>query len=125
VVSLQVWPYADGPRLDVGYWSADTQEAVERLATDLTSARMPAAPSTRVLAKGEPMVLKSHARYDDGRWQVVLQRELEPRHPDGAARLAVGRLSSIAVAIWDGGNPEVRAVSAWVDVALQPVSGQQ
>lgn len=110
VVSLQVWPFAGSPRLDMSYWSADTQETVERVVGDFSSllARTDPAPPT----------LTSQASYEEGRWRLVLRRPLAPSHPEAAAQLTPDRLGSMAVAIWDGGNPVARAVSPWVDVAL-------
>ncbi len=109
VVTLQAWPYAGSPALDVCYWSAQTGTAFERLAEDVD--RFRAAPSP-------PPSLASAARYEDGRWHLVLVRPLRPELPEGAAEVAVDGLTSIACVVWDGGNPEAQAVSPWIDVAL-------
>jgi cytochrome c oxidase cbb3-type subunit 2 len=110
VVTLQAWPYPGSPRLDLCYWSADHREIIERLATGFHS----------VIARTDPQpaLLHGAAQYEDGRWSLVLQRPLQPGSPAGAAVLSPGTFASIAVVVWDGGNPEARAVSPWVDVAL-------
>ena len=97
LVTLQAWPYQGAPMLDLCYWSADPGAAVESLAADFERAQSHHAPQ-------EP--LESRAKYDDGRWQLVLHRKLS-------------RFSSLAVAVWDGGNPETRAVSYWVDMNIK------
>ena len=110
VVTLQAWPHAGSPPLDICYWSADTRTIIERVATALTD----------VLARTDPQPsrLTGAARYADGQWSLVVQRPLHPTSPEGAAVLAFESLTSIAVMVWDGGNPTARAVSPWVDVAL-------
>jgi hypothetical protein len=54
----------------------------------------------------------------DGRWHLIIRRPLAPETPAGAAALAPERFGSVAFAVWDGGNPDARAVSPWIDVAL-------
>lgn len=109
-VSLQVWPSVGAPLLDVCYWSAETGKAVEVVSADFDS----------VIARTDPSapVLAGASGYEDGRWRMILQRPLHPARPAGAAVLTPGTLTSIAVAVWDGGNPGARAVSSWIDVAL-------
>jgi len=115
VVSLQAWPYQGAPALDLLRWSANPGPgfADERLETsfDTTSPGVKAMP------------LPSADAYDDGRWQLVLQRPLEPSSP-GAAVITPQELTSIAFAVWDGANPGARAVSSWIDVAF-PQHAQQ
>ena len=112
VVTLQAWPYVGAPRLDICYWSASTDRTFESVASDFESMR-------RVGARRP--VLKSQARYDDGRWQMVLQRPLTHVASVGAAVIRPEAVTSVAFAVWDGGNPGERAVSPWTDLALQPL----
>ena len=120
VVSLQAWPYAGSPQLDLCYWSADTNQASETVAMDWD----------HVLQRQSPQaLLKSVSHYDDGRWFLVLQRPLHPVSPEGAAAIVEGRFASVGLAVWDGANANARAVSPWVDLVLrrtvQPVAPQE
>jgi DMSO reductase family type II enzyme heme b subunit len=111
VVTLQAWPYAGAPALDICYWSAENYPVIEQVATDFQGVVARADP--------QPATLKGASAYADGRWSLVLQRPLRPRSPDGAAALSPESLTSIAVVVWDGGNPTARTVSPWLDVALE------
>ncbi|MBI4342018.1 MAG: c-type cytochrome [Candidatus Omnitrophica bacterium] len=109
VVTLQAWPYAGAPRLDLCYWSAAGVSG-ETLAAEFDGVRSaPRWPATRTAASS----------YDDGRWQVLLQRPLQPQAPEGAAAITAGAFTSIAFAVWDGGNADARAVSPWVELSLR------
>ena len=110
VVTLQAWPYVDAPQLDLCYWSADANTASETLTEDF---------DRLIGRKGPQTSLPSVSAYEDGRWRMMLVRPLEPTAPEGAAVLATDVLTSIAVALWDGGNSHARAVSPWVDVVLR------
>jgi DMSO reductase family type II enzyme heme b subunit len=111
IVTLQAWPYAGAPPLDICYWSAENRPMIERVATEFDS----------VLARTDPPSARliGAAQYADGRWSLVLQRPLHPEFPEGAAVLSPESLTSVAVVVWDGGNPTARAVSPWVDLALE------
>ncbi len=109
VVTLQAWPYAGAPQLDLCYWSAASKQTGEALATEYEG----------VISQPHPaVVLTSAARYDGGRWTLMVQRPLHPSKPAGATVIAPGELTSVAFAVWDGGNPTARAVSAWLDVIV-------
>ncbi len=110
VVTLQAWPSAEAPPLDLCYWSADTGEVRETVAADFDGVIGRTAP--------HPVLVKSGAGYEDGRWRMVLQRPLAPREPEGAAVIALDSFTSMAMAVWDGGNPSARAVSPWLDLSL-------
>lgn len=109
-VSLQVWPSVGAPLLDVCYWSAETGKAVEAVAADFE----------RVIARTDPSapVLTSASGYEDGRWRMILQRPLHPARPAGAAAMTLDAFSSVAVAVWDGGDANTHAVSPWIDVVM-------
>ncbi len=104
VVTLQAWPYQGAPPLDMSLWSAAASAASESLATDFTGGR------------GTP--LHNSAHYEDGRWTVTLRRTLMPQEPAGAGVIHPNGLTGIAFIVWDGGNPETRAVSPWIDLQL-------
>ena len=106
VVTLQAWPYAGLPALDLCRWSAETGRASEAIATSFDG------PPGRALPAAS-------AHYTDGRWRLVLQRPHHPAAPDGAATIAADGYTSIAFAVWDGGNPSARAVSPWVEISLR------
>jgi DMSO reductase family type II enzyme heme b subunit len=108
-VSLQAWPYAGAPMLDIVHWTAEDQRATyETVAADFHQI-----PPGR-----KPAPVSSVAAYQDGRWQLVVARAARPTHPEGAAAIAPDDFVSVAVAVWDGGNPGARAVSPWVDMAF-------
>ncbi|MBI3331076.1 MAG: c-type cytochrome [Candidatus Omnitrophica bacterium] len=110
VVTLQAWPYEGAPSLDLCHWAADTGQAAEAVATGFD----------QVLARTAPQEpLDSAASYEDGRWHLVLQRSLQPASPEGAAVIHSNGFTAIAFAVWDGANPEARAVSPWTDLALR------
>ena len=110
VVTLQAWPSAGAPALDLCTWSAQTGQVTEAVADDFHSVPQ---------AHGEPVPLKGAAQYADGRWTLVVQRALRPSSPPGAALLTSEAFNAAAFAVWDGAVPEARAVSMWIDVVLQ------
>ncbi len=113
VVTLQAWPYHGAPALDAWVWSAGSGTAVETIAPDVE----------RVVAPtGSQAPRASAATYGDGRWRLIVQRPLHPDAPAEAATVAVDGFTSIAFMVWDGGNPDTRAVSAWLDLSLREAS---
>jgi DMSO reductase family type II enzyme heme b subunit len=106
VVTLQAWPYQGAPVLDFCHWAAETGSAGEWLGNGFEP-DMVAVP------------LPSAAAYDDGRWQLVIQRAFQPAAPAGVAAIKTDGFTSIAFVVWDGGNPEARAVSPWVEIAIR------
>lgn len=109
VVTLQDWPYSGASRLDFCYWSAETDKATEQLASDFDSVLAPT---------GSRAALVTTSNYTDGRWSLMLQRPLKPTSPPGAGVITPEVSASIAVTVWDGGNPNARAISPWIDVVL-------
>jgi cytochrome c oxidase cbb3-type subunit 2 len=110
VVTLQAWPAARTRPLDICYWSADNNPIIEQVATQWQNVQARQEPA--------PVTLTGAVEYREGQWSLVVQRPLQPTAPAGAASLAVGSLASVAVAVWDGGNPAARAISPWIDVDL-------
>jgi DMSO reductase family type II enzyme heme b subunit len=105
-VTLQAWPYKGAPSLDFAVWSAAASAAIETLAADVTE--LPAASGA---------ALPGRAAYQNGRWTLVIQRPLHPGI-DGGAEIHPDGLTSMAVVVWDGGNPDARAISTWIDLSL-------
>lgn len=108
-VTLQAWPYAGAPALDVCAWSADAGTAHEAVTTDYAAA---------TARENAQTVLTTAAHYDDGRWQLLLQRPAHPATPERAAAISPDEFTSMAFVVWDGGNPGARAVSAWIDLVV-------
>ena len=106
VVTLQAWPYAGAPVLEFCHWTA-AGTAVDARASDFNTHGWAGA------------ALTASAGYDDGRWQVMLQRPLQPAAPERAAAITAKAFTSIAFVVWDGGNAEARAVSPWIDLSLR------
>ncbi|MBI4343558.1 MAG: c-type cytochrome [Candidatus Omnitrophica bacterium] len=107
VATLQAWPASGAPSLDVCYWSAEGPHAHEAVVPDYEAVRR----------EGPGRVpLISQARYNEGRWHVVLVRPRRPAEPSGAHLIGPGASLPVAVAVWDGGMAEARAVSPWIDV---------
>ena len=61
---------------------------------------------------------QSIARYEDGQWQMMVQR---PLNPSGLAVIDPSKLLSVGITVWDGGNDNAQAVTPWLDVALKPI----
>jgi DMSO reductase family type II enzyme heme b subunit len=111
VISLQAWPYQGSPKLDLAYWSADTGQAVETVADSYEAVRGGQAAGRASLT--------SSAKYEDGRWTLMLLRLYEPADPAGAAAIHADGLTAVAFSVWDGGNVGSQAVSPWVDISVR------
>ncbi|MDE1890379.1 MAG: c-type cytochrome [Planctomycetota bacterium] len=60
--------------------------------------------------------------YQNGRWKVVLKRDLKTEDAKGDIQFEVGKLIPVAFAVWDGSNSDVggqKSVSAWYYVMLE------
>ena len=128
VVTLQAWPYEGAPPLDICYWAADTGQAPTP--TGLVwgqAAETVAAGFEPVLARATPQepLRGTASSYEDGRWRLLLHRSLHPASPEGAAAIEPNGFTAVAFAVWDGGNPEARAVSPWTDLALRQRQGTE
>ncbi|MBI3323963.1 MAG: c-type cytochrome [Candidatus Omnitrophica bacterium] len=109
VVTLQTWPLRQSPALDLCVWSADRQQAREAVVKSYE----PLLEGTR-----PAVTLPSQATYSDGEWTLVITRPLTPG-VDHGAQLSPRGFVPVAFTVWDGGNAGQRAVSGWVDLALQ------
>jgi cytochrome c oxidase cbb3-type subunit 2 len=109
LVTLQAWPYSGAPVLDFCYWAADNGNAIEMLAADL-------APVRERRNGGAPR--QTSAAYDDGRWQMVVQRPLHPDEPEHVGQIRSDSYSAMGFVVWDGGNPDAHAVSPWIDLSV-------
>ncbi|MBI4314273.1 MAG: c-type cytochrome [Candidatus Omnitrophica bacterium] len=95
VGSLQSWPAADSPALDVWLWSSTANQI--RQATTV-GFDLPASSPT----------LPAQAVYEEGRWWLTFKKQLQP-----------GSVTPMALVAWDGGNQEIarkRSVSSWIDL---------
>ena len=113
VASLQAWPYVGAPALEFCYWGEGASQASALLAQDFESLR----------SAGAAPNLPIQAGYADGRWQLVLQRPLQPGTPAGAVAMTPERFVSLAVVVWDGGNADARAVSPWMELSFKGPAG--
>jgi cytochrome c oxidase cbb3-type subunit 2 len=110
-LTLQTWPRSGSPALDLCAWTANHPQSRESVSVGYEPALTGTAPT---------VALAGQAVYQDGVWSLVLTRPLARKElPDGA-RLEPGHLSPVALAVWDGGNPGSRAISAWFDLSLGP-----
>ena len=109
VVSLQLWPASGSPPLDFLRWSP-AQGAREVVAYDYDAAQD---------AASRAVPLTSQGTYADGRWTLVFQRPLVQPDVDAARAIQPGALTALAVAVWEGSNPQARAVSSWVELAIE------
>ena len=109
VVSLQLWPASGSPPLDFLRWSP-AQGAREVVAYDYDAAQD---------AASRAVPLTSQGTYADGRWTLVFQRPLVQPDVDAARAIQPGALTALAVAVWEGSNPQARAVSSWVELAVE------
>ena len=112
-VTLQTWPLRQSPALDLCVWSADRQQAREAISKSYESL---------LEGTGPAIPLASQAIYSDGEWAVVITRPLVLPGLDRGAQLAPRRFVPVAFTVWDGGNGGQRAVSSFVDLALQEPS---
>jgi len=110
--SLNSWPASkEIQALDLCYWSASKQSAVETSAQDIQGLES-------ITASGQ--LLESQASYEQGRWRLLLKRRLKPQGA-GLVNLAVGQPVLVGFSVWDGSNGEQdshRASSAWIDLVL-------
>ena len=110
VVTLQAWPYTGAAALEACDWAADRNATVEHFITNFDP--------IVVKSSDRVVTLPSQSRYADGRWSLMLERPLQPERPSRAAVIRLEEFGSVAVTVWDGGNPRARAVSSWVDLSL-------
>jgi hypothetical protein len=68
---------------------------------------------------GPQIGLDGTSSYEDGRWTLVFTRKLSPGAPEGAAAIVKDGLTSLAFAVWDGGNPNTYAVSPWIELSIR------
>lgn len=65
--------------------------------------------------------LGGRAAFADGRWRVVMARDLAPADPRGDVAMAPGRYLPFLVMAWDGGNGESgvrQSLSSWYSLKL-------
>ena len=111
VLTLQTWPLPGSPALDLCAWTANHPQSREAVSSGYEPVLGASAPT---------VALGGQATYQDGVWALVLTRPLAQQELSGGARLEPGRLLPLALAVWDGGNPDHRAISAWFDLSLGP-----
>jgi DMSO reductase family type II enzyme heme b subunit len=66
--------------------------------------------------------IETDAHWEEGRWQLVLRRALEPSDPEGRLRFETGVSIPVAFFAWDGDNGEEGtrgSVSSWFFVHLE------
>ena len=76
--------------------------------------------STRV-TKGA--LIRTAARYHDGRWQLVFLRALRRNGVDSTIQLAPGQTTQIAFAVWEGSNGERGGLKSftpqWLELSIE------
>ena len=85
-----------GKRINAWYWRANQRDGRgENLVTQ--------GPATETLAEGPAII--TQARWEDGRWQLVIARTLRSSGADNV-RLRTRSRVKVGFAIWEGSNQE-------------------
>lgn len=87
----------DGRHVDIWHWNAATNSGTNLLAN-----------GAGTLAPNSAAKVKAFGRHVDGRWTVVIRREMEASGTDAVTfgKGGKGTVYPIAFAIWNGGNGE-------------------
>lgn len=79
----------------------------------------------RGLATEEPAggeVIETRARWEDGRWEVVIARPIKPKSRE-TAPISTARPNKVGFAVWDGGNQERGSLHAhsreWRELVIE------
>ena len=108
-----------GQPVDLWRWQADRQFAhSEPPVVELRAAGADAPPQAH---DPESQRATGSARWDDGRWSVVIRRPLQSEDGAGEVQLHAGQLVPVAFHVWDGANGETglrMSLSSWTFVDL-------
>jgi DMSO reductase family type II enzyme heme b subunit len=81
-----------------------------------------AGPGTTTFRPVTSQLVEARGKWADGRWTVVLTRDLAVPDGQGAA-LAPGERVSVAFAVWDGAAGDrggQKLITIWQDLVLEP-----
>jgi DMSO reductase family type II enzyme heme b subunit len=94
------------------FWRADLSEPQNRVAHGLGTDK-----------KSDDASVAGGAKWNDGRWSLVLSRKLRATGKE-TAKLSAGKATSVAFSVWDGGNQERGDLHSysrdWRDLTLEP-----
>jgi len=101
-------------RVNAWYWRADFADQPKNVWAE----------GLITTSYSEESFIKAKSRWENGKWQVVLARNLAVGGPpDESVKLEVGRATKVGFAIWEGGNGERAGVKSfskeWRDFELE------
>ncbi|HEY3391155.1 MAG TPA: ethylbenzene dehydrogenase-related protein [Lacipirellulaceae bacterium] len=79
-------------------------------------------PRTVTFRVLQSQIVHAKGSWSDGRWTVVMTRQLSPSVDDGGVLLEPGQTASIALAVWDGLHKDrngQKSVTIWHDLRLE------
>ncbi|MCK6556047.1 ethylbenzene dehydrogenase-related protein [Candidatus Binatia bacterium] len=104
---------AKGAPVNVWYWRADEDAGNHIVAEGFGT--------TRIVDRDR---VRTRAAWNDGRWQVVIARDLRVDSPEPVANVQPGAPAQFSIAVWDGANSERAGIKAfspvWTDLTIEP-----
>lgn len=95
------------------YWRADEDGGGRQVVAEGVGTTRPA---------GHEQVL-GHGVWREGRWQVVISRQLKVENPEPVVQLEAGQKTGFGVAVWEGGAGERAGIKAfsgdWRELVLE------
>jgi DMSO reductase family type II enzyme heme b subunit len=106
---------AAGKPVNVWYWRADEADSARHLTAEGLG-------TSRTL---DVKTVKARGIWKEGRWQVVIAREMNVNTP-GAAQITPGSEIGFGVAIWEGSHKERAGIKAfsvdWKQLTIDPTN---
>jgi hypothetical protein len=86
------------------------------------SSLVAAGPGTLTFRPAVNQSVETQGQWKDGRWSVVLKRDLSVEKPEQGLSLAAGQRASAAFALWDGSHRDrgpQKVITIWQDLVLE------
>lgn len=107
---------APGVAVNAWYWRADEERAGRQVVAEGLG-------TTRTV---DHELVRTHATWKEGRWQVVIARALRVDSKEPVAQLRAGESTGYAVAVWEGSRGERAGIKSysgnWRELVLAPVA---